>query len=123
MSRRKTLMLIVVFVSMALFMALYDAGAAGKNWYLLALGLFATMSFAFILSYRWGMGSYEARVAKGLSLSAPAKRPWWVALISGSGLAIYNAGGPAYIVVVFFIPVFFGFVVAIMLVYYQRIAA
>lgn len=122
MSRRKILTSLVLFASMALFMALYASTAAGKHWYLLALGMFAAMTLVFVLSYRWVRHRYETRTPEQLDARMPERKPWWAAIFAGSGLMIYNAGGPIFVVVVFLIPLFLSFAFAIMLLYYQRIA-
>ena len=122
MSRRKTLTMLVVFASMVLFMALYVAAAAGKHWYLLALGMFVAMTSVFVLSYRWGRHRYETRTSEELNARMPARKPWWIGLFSGSGLIIFNAGGPIFVLVVILIPLFFSFFLALMLLSCQRIA-
>ena len=114
--------MLVVIASMALFMALHVATAAGKHWYLLALGMLVAMASVFVLTYRWGARRYATRTAEQLNARMPENKPWWISLFSGLGLMVYNAGGPALLGTVFLAPFFFSFLFAVILLYYRRLA-
>lgn len=113
--------MLVFMTSMAVFMALYVSAAAGGYWYLLAFGMFVAMASVFVLSYRWGERRYETRTPEQLN-AGPGRKPWWIGLFAGSGLMIFNAGGPVFVIVAILIPFLFSFVSALALVYYRRIA-